>query len=371
VLGGISKELKVVQKKVWPSFPLEIGTFFLLDFGHSKAEVTTLEEIKLVNIKFKKHDPQKVVGNHMANYNLKRYEHEDSPQDEIFRGARSYPKALSRVRALSPDKMIEFYDFQSHRRSSLPKVLQGGSPMSPTAQQMETRSSEAVSPNRQETRESLEKIEVLTQKEDIPSTNVLGDQAKDQVETLTKEGEEVLLFTPDKSTTNAANKQSSIEIGSPIQSITPLQFTRGNPNAEVVFIENLTPISVEELPPSNFLFSKKRKAVVKREMHQKEGSAVKRHRVLIDGEALEELDFAEEVAGSLGAFATTNQFSVENLKERLKQKDLQISQLQNQMKTVEKNVRSEVNKGFEQIRANDRQEIQQLKSSLEEMHKNI
>jgi hypothetical protein len=78
--------------------------------------------------------------------------------------------------------------------------------------------------------------------------------------------------------------------------------------------------------------------VVKREIHQREGSIVKRHRVLIDGEALEEVDFVEEVAGSLGAFVTTNQFSVGNLKERLKQKDLQISQLQNQMKTILKNV---------------------------------
>jgi chromosome segregation ATPase len=33
--------------------------------------------------------------------------------------------------------------------------------------------------------------------------------------------------------------------------------------------------------------------------------------------------------------------------------------------------RSEVNKDFEQIRASDKQEIQQLKSSLEEMHRNI
>jgi predicted RNase H-like nuclease (RuvC/YqgF family) len=86
---------------------------------------------------------------------------------------------------------------------------------------------------------------------------------------------------------------------------------------------------------------------------------------------LEEEDFATEVAGSLGDFATTNQFSVENLKERLKQKDLMISQLQNQIQTMEKNVRSEINKGFEQARASDRQEIQQLKSSLNEMHKNV
>jgi hypothetical protein len=86
----------------------------------------------------------------------------------------------------------------------------------------------------------------------------------------------------------------------------------------VVFIEDLTPILVEELPPSNLFFSKKRKAVVKREIHQKEGSTVKRHMVRIDGEALEEVDFAEEVEGSLGAFAIANQFSVGNLKERLK-----------------------------------------------------
>ena len=34
VLGEISKELKAVQKKVWPTFPLQIGMFSLLDFGH-------------------------------------------------------------------------------------------------------------------------------------------------------------------------------------------------------------------------------------------------------------------------------------------------------------------------------------------------
>jgi hypothetical protein len=84
VLGGIGKELKLVQKKVWPSFSLHIGTFSLLDFDHSKVEVATLGEIKLVDMEFKKHNPQKIIGNHMASYNLKRYEHEDSSRDEIF-----------------------------------------------------------------------------------------------------------------------------------------------------------------------------------------------------------------------------------------------------------------------------------------------
>ena len=37
---------------------------------------------------------------------------------------------------------------------------------------------------------------------------------------------------------------------------------------------------------------------------------------------------------------------------------------------MEQSVRDEMNRGFEQIRACDRQEIQQLKISLDEMHKN-
>jgi hypothetical protein len=73
----------------------------------------------------------------------------------------------------------------------------------------------------------------------------------------------------------------------------------------------------------------------------------------------------------LGYFATTNVFSVDNLKEKLKQKNQVISQLQNQIRTTEKNVRDEVNKVLEQARASDKQEIQLLKSSLDEMQKNL
>jgi hypothetical protein len=85
-----------------------------------------------------------------------------------------------------------------------------------------------------------------------------------------------------------------------------------------VFIEDLTPILVEEMPPSDFFFSKKRRALVKRETHQREGATVKIHKVLFDGQSLEEEYLATYVAGSLGAFTTTNHFSVGNLKERLK-----------------------------------------------------
>jgi hypothetical protein len=114
VIGGIRKELEFFSKKVWPPFPIHLNTYSLLDFGHSKAEAVTLEDIKLVHIEFKKHDPHKVVGNDMVIFGLKRYEHEHSAHDDIFRGARYYAKVLSQIQTLSLEEMVDFFKFQEH-----------------------------------------------------------------------------------------------------------------------------------------------------------------------------------------------------------------------------------------------------------------
>jgi len=66
VAGGINKELRATQKKVWPNFPIQVGMFTLLDFGHSKVKATALEDVKLVDMEFKKHDPHKIVEYHLA-----------------------------------------------------------------------------------------------------------------------------------------------------------------------------------------------------------------------------------------------------------------------------------------------------------------
>jgi hypothetical protein len=84
VIGGISKELKGFSKKVWPPFPIHLNTYSLLYFRHAKVEAAALEDIKLVHIEFKKHDPHRVVSNHLASCGLKRFEHENSPHDDIF-----------------------------------------------------------------------------------------------------------------------------------------------------------------------------------------------------------------------------------------------------------------------------------------------
>jgi hypothetical protein len=100
-------------------------------------------------------------------------------------------------------------------------------------------------------------------------SNPLDAQDKAQIEAFLKKGEDTSPSTPNKPVTDTTEKQMSTDIGNPIFSLTPLQSSHGNPSSEVIFIDDLTPISFEEMPPLDFFFSKKRKAIVKRETHQK------------------------------------------------------------------------------------------------------
>jgi hypothetical protein len=125
VKGGIGIELKAQNKKSWPQFPVYIGKFTLLNFAHSKVEAESLDEIKLVDIEHRKHDPYQIVSKHVAQCGLKTYEHEDSFYDDMFRNVKSYEEVQSRVQTLSPDAQVGFVSFQRNRRQCLPKVLQG------------------------------------------------------------------------------------------------------------------------------------------------------------------------------------------------------------------------------------------------------
>jgi hypothetical protein len=48
---------------------------------------------------------------------------------------------------------------------------------------------------------------------------------------------------------------------------------------------------MEELPPNEFFFDKKRKFVVKREFYQEEGSTSKKFKVLTDGKDKKKNEF--------------------------------------------------------------------------------
>jgi hypothetical protein len=134
--GGIGLELKAQQKKAWPSFPVYLGKFVLLNIGHSKAEAESLSEVKLVDIEHRKHDPYQIINRHVTQCGLKAYEHEVSFYDDVFRNAKSYEEVQSRVQTLSPDAQVGFASFQRNRRQCLPKILQGE--MSTSTQEQET-----------------------------------------------------------------------------------------------------------------------------------------------------------------------------------------------------------------------------------------
>jgi hypothetical protein len=122
----------------------------LLDFGHAKAEAAALEDLKLVHVKFKKHDPHRVISNHLANCRLKRFEHENSTLDDIIRGTRSYAEVLAQIQALAPEERADVLKFQEHRRSCLPPVLWGENPITAEVQQKEAEGSKDSTPRQEE-----------------------------------------------------------------------------------------------------------------------------------------------------------------------------------------------------------------------------
>jgi len=71
--------------------------------------------------------------------------------------------------------MAKFYNFQKHQRNGLPKVLQGETLTPPTAQRIETQSTETGSSSGQGAREHLEKTKVLIPVEDTTLKNQTGD----------------------------------------------------------------------------------------------------------------------------------------------------------------------------------------------------
>jgi hypothetical protein len=140
----------------------------LLDFGHAKAEAAALEDLKLVLIEFKKHDLQKVVSNHLASCRLKSFEHENSPSDEIFRGARYYAEILARIQTLAPKERADVLKFQEHRRSCLPVVLRGENLSTEEVKQKDVEGSKDATPSQEKHQDGGEKTKSLKEEIKIP-----------------------------------------------------------------------------------------------------------------------------------------------------------------------------------------------------------
>jgi hypothetical protein len=88
---GIVASLSKSQKKKWPSFPIPLGIYSLLNAKHALKEVEQMEGIWLAQGNFKKHDPMGLVKKHCNMVkNVKAYNHEDDPFDIIFQRDLNY-----------------------------------------------------------------------------------------------------------------------------------------------------------------------------------------------------------------------------------------------------------------------------------------
>jgi hypothetical protein len=273
VQGGSSSDnnrrhwdrIKDNSEEVLVSFPCTDWEVFLLNLGHSKVEAAALEEVKLVDLEHRKHDPYQIVGNHMAHCGMKAYEHEKSPCDDIFKGAKTYEEVLDKVQTLPSDLQTSFLTFQRHRRSGFPKVLQGEATTPPLEQENTPPGFGQKAQDKADTEENPQGAKRSSQNEEVPQIENPGVETERRSGTPPKSSQS----TPPSSSTvhvdtpKTTGETKSTELDNPIASLTPLQSTFGLPQMGVIYASDLTPISREEIPPSDYFFSKKRKVVLK------------------------------------------------------------------------------------------------------------
>jgi hypothetical protein len=252
---------------------------------------------------------------------------------------------------------VGFAFFQRNRRQCLPKILQGE--VSTSVQVPET-----IPPGFETIIQYDTSDKGKFKDYEIPPQNTESSQIK-ETQTEKGKGAETNLINLDDIPETVGGTASQ-ELGSPITALTPLQATFGTPHEGVLYVSDLEPISRDEIPSSDYFFSKKWRAVLKQELHPVGERMVKKHKIIIDGKKLKEGEFATELAGTMGAIASANMYSVGNLITMIEQKDQEITQLQDRLKESEKMIGWGIQKGLEQARLKDIQDIQKLNENLTE-----
>jgi predicted RNase H-like nuclease (RuvC/YqgF family) len=106
--------------------------------------------------------------------------------------------------------------------------------------------------------------------------------------------------------------------------------------------------------------------MVKREFYQEGESTVKKFKVMTDRKNKRNEQFATKITGTLGAYASTNQFSVRLLKNQLKRKNRMIKTLESRVASATENAKGQVSGEIELARMADKNEIEVLKTKLEQ-----
>ena len=92
---------------------------------------------------------------------------------------------------------------------------------------------------------------------------------------------------------------------------------------------------------------------------------------MTDGMNKRKYEFATEIAGTLGAYAMENQFSVEMLKKKLKAKNRLIKTLEARVASATESAKSQESGEIKLARLADKIEIEVLKTKLEQANSTI
>jgi hypothetical protein len=224
--------------------------------------------------------------------------------------------SLAKRVVTSPDAQVGFASFQRNRRQCLPKILQGKVSTSEKEQEIIPPGFETITQYDASDKGKLKDSEIPPQNTEISQTKETQIEKGKGAETNPINLDDI---------PETVGGTTSQELGSPITALTPLQDTFENPHEGILYVSDLEPISKDEIPSSDYFFSKKWRAVLKQELHLAGERTVKKHKIIIDGKKLKESEFATELAGTMGAIASANMYSVGNLITMIEQKDQKIT----------------------------------------------
>jgi len=224
--------MKAKHKRVWTKFPIHVDLFSLSDFAHTKVEYSSLEDIRLVDIEYKRNGPHRVVENHLSQFNIKKYIHEYSPYDEVVIRFQNFPQ----------DQQSGFLNFKKHRRNNLFKIFQGEQRLNPNSQVTESTEPKQHSFPKYKSKEVENNVDTL-----FKYTIITGENEQKLLasfEAFMKQGHTFPLSLPNTETPvkNATNLEGSTALVSPIPSLTPLATHFDLLVSEIINIDNLTPI---------------------------------------------------------------------------------------------------------------------------------
>ena len=92
---------------------------------------------------------------------------------------------------------------------------------------------------------------------------------------------------------------------------------------------------------------------MRQELYQEAGTISKKFKIITNGRKMKKEEFATQIVGTLGAFATANQYSVGTLKDQLKRKNHLIKTLEAKLATTEVAAKDQASVTLEQARIED------------------